>query len=79
MPVILGESGGHTHSLHSTDASYDPASRTHSELLLDTLAVPEGGEAFLLYPEHGGLAIAPGTYAIGCQREYMGEWRPVVG
>lgn len=74
MPIIRGEAGGNTHSLHGIGAFFDAAD---AALLLGTLSVPEGRQAHLLHPEHGGMAIAPGTYEIGRQREYAGEWRLV--
>lgn len=81
VPVVRGEAGGNTHSLHAAPGAgvrWDPVDRTSDgELLLGVLTVPEGGEAYLLHPEHGGMAIAPGIYEIGRQREYAGEWRMV--
>lgn len=79
-PVVRGESGGNTHSLHAeagAGVSFDPASGQGVNLVLGTLTVPDGTQAYLLHPEHGGMAIAPGTYRIGRQREYAGEWRQV--
>jgi len=75
VAVVRGENGGHTHSVHGARCFYDPAEG--GSLTLGTLTVPDGGEAFLLHPEHGGLAIAPGTYRVGRQREFAGEWRMV--
>jgi hypothetical protein len=80
VPVVRGEAGGNTHSLHAAPASgvcWDPADGRAGELVLGTLTVPEGAEAYLLHPEHGGMAIAAGTYRIGRQREWAGEWRVV--
>lgn len=76
VAVIRGESGGHTHSLHGA-GHYDPAGQRRG-LTLGTLTVPDGGEVFLLHPEHGGMGVGPGTYRIGRQREWVGEWRTVV-
>lgn len=78
-PVVRGEAGGNTHSLHAASGSgvcFDLADG-RDELALGTLTVPDGAEAYLLHPEHGGMAIAPGTYRIGRQREWAGEWRLV--
>ena len=36
--------------------------------------MPDGSTAVLAHPEHGFLEIAPGTYRVGRQREYAGEW-----
>lgn len=80
FPVVRGEAGGNTHSLHAETGSgvcFDPSSGRDGELVLGTLTVPDGTQAFLLHPEHGGMAIDPGTYRIGRQREYAGEWRMV--
>jgi len=77
--VVRGEAGGNTHSLHadSTGVCWDLTQTSGDDLAIGTLTVPEGATAFLLHPEHGGMAIAPGTYRIGRQREYAGEWRMV--
>lgn len=76
VAVVRGENGGNTHSLHGT-GFFDPARAGEGDLTLGTLTVPDGGEAYLLHPEHGGMTILPGTYRIGRQREYAGEWRMV--
>lgn len=77
--VVRGEAGGNTHSLHTdgTGVCWDVSDGGGDGLTLGTLTVPDGGAAFLLHPEHGGMAIAPGTYRIGRQREFAGEWRMV--
>lgn len=71
--VVRGENGGNTHSLHG-DGFFD---RAENGLTVGVLTVPEGGQAVMAHPEHGFIAIAPGTYRIGRQREYAGEWRAV--
>lgn len=77
-PVVRGENGGNTHSLHGDGPIYfDPESQQAGSLVLGRLTVPEGSSAVLAHPEHGFLAIAPGTYSIGRQREFAGEWRMV--
>lgn len=76
VAVVRGENGGNTHSLHG-DGFWNPIDRTGGDLTLGTLTVAEGSEAYLLHPEHGGMAIAPGTYRVGRQREWAGEWREV--
>ncbi|MEU3283007.1 hypothetical protein ABZ698_39395, partial [Streptomyces antibioticus] len=79
-PVVRGEAGGNTHSLHAaSDAGvcFTPADGRGDDLVLGMLTVPDGAEAYLLHPEHGGMAIAPGTYRIGRQREWAGTWRLV--
>lgn len=82
FPVVRGEAGGNTHSLHAAPGSsvcFDPnaGSGDFDDLVLGVLTVPEGEQAFLLHPEHGGVAIAAGTYRIGRQREFQGKWRMV--
>ena len=76
VDVVRGEAGGNTHSLHpSGDCFWDGhAERSVTDLTLGTLTVPEGSTAVLAHPEHGFLEVAPGTYRIGRQREYAGEW-----
>lgn len=79
VAVVRGEAGGNTHSLHADGAGvcWDLSDGGDGELVLGTLTVPDGATAFLLHPEHGGMAIAPGTYRVGRQREWAGEWRMV--
>ena len=76
VDVVRGEAGGNTHSLHpSGDCFWDAATaRSVADLTLGTLTVPEGSTAVLAHPEHGFIELAPGTYRIGRQREYAGEW-----
>lgn len=73
VTVVQAERGGHTHSLHGA-GFFD---RRESGLTVGTLTVPPGTDVILSHPEHGALLIAPGTYRIGRQREYAGEWRQV--
>lgn len=76
--VVRGENGGNTHSLHGDGpVFFDPAPQRDGDLVLGRLTVPDGSEAVMAHPEHGFLSIAPGTYEIGRQREYAGEWRMV--
>jgi hypothetical protein len=75
LAVVRGESGGNTHALHPDGECYfDPAVVREDSLVLGTLTVAEGSTALLSHPEHGYLSIAPGTYRIGRQREWAGEW-----
>jgi hypothetical protein len=70
VAVVQGENGGNTHSLHGDGPiMWDVAIPSTTSLTLGTLTVPEGSTAILLHPEHGGLAIVPGTYQVGRQRE----------
>jgi hypothetical protein len=76
--VVRGENGGHTHSLHADGpACWDAATPSASSLTLGVLTVPDGSVAYLLHPEHGGMAIQPGTYRIGRQREMADEIRMI--
>jgi hypothetical protein len=78
IAVVRGENGGNTHSLHGNGPIYfDTPARDAGELALGTLTVPAESEAVMAHPEHGFLAITPGTYRIGRQREWAGEWRMV--
>jgi hypothetical protein len=78
VAVVRGEDGGHTHALFGDGpVSWDAAEPVPGSLVLGTLTVPEGSHALLSHPEHGGLLVAPGTYRVGRQREFGGEWRLV--
>lgn len=78
VPVVWSESGGNTHSLHGGDGvCWDPSRERDGSLTLGTLTVQEGSTAVLAHPEHGFLEIAPGTYRVGRQREWAGQWRMV--
>lgn len=79
LPVVRGENGGNTHALHPSGPGvcFDFAPERAGSLAIGTLTVPDGAQALLSHPEHGYLAIDPGTYRIGRQREYAGEWRAV--
>ena len=72
---MRGENGGNTHALHADGECYYDA--TEDGLTLGVLTVTEGASALLSHPEHGYLSITPGTYRIGRQREFAGEWRMV--
>lgn len=74
VAVVRGEIGGNTHSLHG-DGFFDFAAG--EGLVLGTLTVPDGGEVHMAHPEHGFMGFAPGTYRVGRQREWAGEWRQV--
>jgi hypothetical protein len=72
--VIEGETG-HTHSLHG--AGFFDRATSRDGLTVGTLTVPQGVDVIMSHQEHGALLIAPGTYRIGRQREFAGEWRQV--
>jgi hypothetical protein len=72
--VIEGETG-HTHSLHG--AGFFDRATSSDGLTVGVLTVPDGVDVLMSHQEHGALLIAPGTYRIGRQREFAGEWRQV--
>lgn len=74
--VVRSGNGGHNHIL-VPGAFFDLAPTREGALTIGTLTVPEGGEGYMTHPEHGALLIAPGTYRIGSQREFAGEWQAV--
>lgn len=76
VAVVRGENGGNTHSLHG-NGFFDFAKTSAESLKLGTLTVPDGSTVVLAHPEHGFMEIAPGTYQVGRQREWAGEWRQV--
>lgn len=74
--IVRSEASSNTHSLHPEGPCFweynDRASVT--DLTLGKLTVPEGSKAHLIHQEHGALTITPGTYRVGRQREFAGEW-----
>lgn len=74
--LVASGQGGHDHTLHGP-GMFDRAPQRDGSLIVGTLTVPAGETVFMSHPEHGGMEIAPGTYQIGTQREYAGEWRRV--
>jgi hypothetical protein len=70
--LVRSEATSHTHTLHGGGCFYDPATRDGLEL--GRLTVPTGCEALVSHQEHGALLIQPGTYRLGGQREWAGEW-----
>jgi hypothetical protein len=73
--VVEGETG-HTHSVHGP-GMFDRSSGGSDGLTVGTLTVPDGADVLMSHQEHGALLIAPGTYRVGRQREFAGEWRQV--
>lgn len=74
--VVRSEASANTHTLHPNGAcffDYNP-DQSVSNLTIGTLTVAEGSSAFMSHQEHGGIEILPGTYRIGRQREWAGEW-----
>lgn len=74
--VIRGENGGNTHTL-LPGGFFEYRTGDEDPLKIGVLTVPPGGEVYMHHPEHGYNGIAPGTYRIGRQREWAGEWRMI--
>jgi hypothetical protein len=72
--LVRSEASTHTHMLHGEGCLWDPA---EDGLTLGTLTIPGGREALITHQEHGALLVRPGSYRIGRQREFAGEWRMV--
>lgn len=73
--VIATGDSGHPHTLFG-DGFFTPSKGRG--LTVGHVTVPAGGSVFLLHAgPHGGLQLAPGTYRLGVQREWAGEWRRV--
>lgn len=71
--IVKSEASANTHSLHA-DGPVFWDYRSDGSLLLGVLTVPEGSSALVSHQEHGALQITPGTYRVGRQREWSGEW-----
>lgn len=74
--IVKSEASANTHSLHP-DGPVFWDYRSDGSLLLGVLTVPEGSKALVSHQEHGALEITPGTYRVGRQREWQGEWQMV--
>lgn len=69
-PAVRGEAGGNTHLILAAGAVfYDPETPNPGKLDLGVLTVAAGATGYLAHPEHGYLAVAPGTYVLKRQRE----------
>lgn len=78
VPVVRGESGGNTHSLHGDGpVFFEGRDATAQNLSLGVLTVPEGSTAYLAHPEHAYSGVGPGTYELRRQREQAEELRMV--
>lgn len=73
--VVRSEASMNTHSIHPNGPVF--FDYREAGLLIGVLTVPEGSTALLSHQEHGALEIMPGTYRVGRQREFAGEWRMV--
>jgi len=78
-PVVRGENGGNTHTIHAADGPVycDTGTASTRNLQVACLSVPEGSTAYLGHPEHGYMGIGPGDYEIRRQREMAEEMRMV--
>lgn len=74
LPVVRGENGGNTHLLIGEALTWAPST---DEFDLGVVTVPESGVGYLIHPEHGANALAPGSYRIRRQREQSDEIRRV--
>lgn len=72
IAVVRGEAGGNTHLLVG-DGPVFWAPATSEGTLQGTLVVEEGGQAFLIHPEHGATGMGPGQFIIRRQREQHEE------
>jgi hypothetical protein len=76
IAVIRGENGGHTHLLVADgDVTWSPAARAGQTL--GTVDVADDATAYMLHPEHGANALAPGSYELRRQREQADQIRMV--
>ena len=79
VTVVRSEASSNTHVLHPDGPCFFDYNERASvtDLVLGTLTVPVGSKAILAHQEHGMLSIEPGSYSIGRQREFAGEWQMV--
>lgn len=76
IPVVRGENGGNTHLLVAAGpVMWVPVQRRGLDLGI--VDVPESSVAYLLHPEHGANALAPGAYLLRRQREQADVIRTV--
>lgn len=70
VPLVRGESGGHTHLLLA-DGPVKACLRGPSEssLAIALVVVPDGATAYVAHPEHGYMGVGPGVYEVRRQRE----------
>lgn len=77
VAVVRSESGGNTHLLLAEGPCSWTAMPASTDLTIGVLDVPDGSTAYLAHPEHGYLAMGPGSYLIRRQREQADELRMV--
>lgn len=75
VAVVRGENGGNTHLLVGEGLVWAPVEQAGQDL--GVVTVPADGAGYLLHPEHGANAMAPGCYLIRRQREQADEIRLV--
>jgi hypothetical protein len=76
VAVVDAQFGGNPHTLHPDGQCFWDAA-VGGSLKLGVLTVRPGSRAFLFHREHGALEIAPGTYRLGRQREFIQAWQMV--
>lgn len=74
VAVVRGEAGGNTHLLVGSGIWHPTPT---AGLILGTLTVPRGAQAYLLHPEHGATGVGGGCYTVRRQREMADEIRMV--
>lgn len=71
VSIIEGQGIRNPHTLIDLDGKCEWSSdNTGYQFDVGTLRIPEGEQAFLIHPEHGGSGIGAGTYIIRRQREF---------
>jgi hypothetical protein len=76
VAVVDAQFGGNPHTLHPDGQCFWDA-EVGGSLKLGVLTVGRDARAFLFHREHGALQIAPGTYRLGRQREFIRSWQEV--
>lgn len=78
VAVVRAEAGGNTHLLVAAGAvRWAPIEGRPDALDLGVVDVAKGATAYLLHPEHGANAMAPGSYLLRRQREQADAIRMV--
>lgn len=75
--VVASGQGGHDHTITGAGMFDRWDSRLRDDLTVGLLTVPEGATVLMTHQEHGAILFSAGTYQIGSQREYAGQWRAV--
>lgn len=79
VAVVFGEATGNTHRLDADGPVFwSPARQSAGSLLLGTVLVPEGSQAYLIHDqEHGANGMGPGAYRLVGKREQADQIRRV--